>query len=102
MGGAWVFPGGALTEDDGTDEAGQRRAAARDLHEKAGIVLPDPEALVKFSRWITPAEVRTRFDTHFYLAHVPDGATPAVDGEECVDFGWFTPAGALAAHRDGE
>jgi 8-oxo-dGTP pyrophosphatase MutT (NUDIX family) len=102
MGGAWVFPGGALTEADGTDEAGQRAAAARELHEEAGIALPDPASLVKFSRWITPAEVRTRFDTHFYLAQVPQGAAPAVDGAECVDFGWFTPAGALEAHRQGE
>jgi 8-oxo-dGTP pyrophosphatase MutT (NUDIX family) len=101
MGGAWVFPGGALNEADGTDEAGQRTAAARELHEEAGVVLPDPGSLVKFSQWITPAEVKIRFDTHFYLAHVPDGATPAVDGAECVDFGWFTPAGALDAHRDG-
>jgi 8-oxo-dGTP pyrophosphatase MutT (NUDIX family) len=102
MGGAWVFPGGALSEADGTDEEGQRTAAARELHEEAGIVLPDPGSLVKFSRWITPAEVKTRFDTHFFLAHVPDGAAPAVDGEECVDFGWFTPSGALEAHRAGE
>jgi 8-oxo-dGTP pyrophosphatase MutT (NUDIX family) len=102
MGGAWVFPGGALTEADGSDEDGERIAAARELHEEAGIVLPDPDGLVKFSRWITPAEVRTRFDTHFYLAHVPDGAAPSVDGEECVDFGWFTPDGALHAHRQGD
>jgi 8-oxo-dGTP pyrophosphatase MutT (NUDIX family) len=102
MGGAWVFPGGALNDADGTDEAGERAAAARELREEAGVTLPDPDALVKFSRWITPAMVTIRFDTHFYLAHVPDGAAPAVDDEECVDFGWFTPAGALQAHRDGE
>jgi 8-oxo-dGTP pyrophosphatase MutT (NUDIX family) len=102
MGGAWVFPGGALMEADGTDEDGQRTAAARELHEEAGIVLPDPGGLVKFSRWITPALVKTRYDTHFFLAHTPDGAAPVVDDEECVDFGWFTPAGALHSHREGE
>ncbi|MEA2273414.1 MAG: hypothetical protein QOI98_2122 [Solirubrobacteraceae bacterium] len=102
MGGAWVFPGGALDKADGVDEAGQKTAAARELREEARVTLPDPDALVKFSRWITPAEVVIRFDTHFFLAHVPDGAAPAVDGEECVDLGWFTPARALAAHRDGE
>ena len=102
MGGAWVFPGGAVSEADGGDEAGERTAAARELREEAGVTLPDPDALVKFSRWITPAMVTIRFDTHFYLAHVPDGAAPAVDDEECVDFGWFTPAGALDAHREGK
>jgi 8-oxo-dGTP pyrophosphatase MutT (NUDIX family) len=102
MGGAWVFPGGALDEADGTDEPGQKTAAARELHEEAGVTLPDSHALVKFSRWITPAQVTIRFDTHFYLGHIPDGAAPAVDGEECVDYGWFTPSAALDAHRAGE
>ena len=57
---------------------------------------------MKFSRWITPAEVQIRFDTHFFLALLPDGQEPRIDGEECVDLGWFTPQGALDAHRDGE
>ena len=62
-------------------------------------MLEDPRALVKFSRWITPAAVKVRFDTHFFLAALPDGQEPQVDGEECVDLGWFTPAAALEAHR---
>jgi len=62
----------------------------------------DPAGLVKFSRWITPAEVVVRFDTHFFLAPLPDGQEATIDGDEIVDEGWFTPAGALAAHRDGE
>jgi len=60
------------------------------------------DALVKFSRWITPAEVHIRFDTHFFLAPAPDAIEPAVDGSECVDLGWFTPQGALDAHAGGE
>ena len=47
--------------------------------------------LVKFSRWITPKEVQIRFDTHFFLAELPSGQEPQIDGEECVDLGWFTP-----------
>ena len=68
----------------------------------SGIVLDDATALVKFSRWITPAEVVVRFDTHFFLAPLPDGQEATIDGDEIVDQGWFTPAGALAAHHDGE
>jgi 8-oxo-dGTP pyrophosphatase MutT (NUDIX family) len=102
MGGAWVFPGGALTAADGDDEAAQKVAAARELHEEAAVTLPDPDALVKFSRWITPPQIRTRFDTHFFLAAVPDGPSPRADGRECVDLGWFTPDAALEAHRAGE
>ena len=100
MGGAWVFPGGAVGLGDGDGERGLRAAAIRELREEAAIVLDDPDALVKFSRWITPAEVRTRFDTHFFLAPLPAGLEPRVDGDECVDLGWFTPAAALQAHRD--
>jgi hypothetical protein len=46
--------------------------------------------------------VKIRFDTWFYLAQLPDGAEPVIDGEEAVDLGWFTPQGALEAHRRGE
>jgi 8-oxo-dGTP pyrophosphatase MutT (NUDIX family) len=100
MGGVWVFPGGAVDTGEGEGDGAHRAAAIRELREEAAIVLDDPDALVKFSRWITPAEVRTRFDTHFFLAPLPAGLEPRVDGEECVDLGWFTPAAALQAHRD--
>jgi 8-oxo-dGTP pyrophosphatase MutT (NUDIX family) len=102
MGGVWVFPGGAVERAEGEDDSAHRAAAVRELREEAGVALPDAAGLVKFSRWITPAEVRTRFDTHFFLAALPAGQEPRVDGEECVDLGWFTPSAALAAHRAGE
>jgi 8-oxo-dGTP pyrophosphatase MutT (NUDIX family) len=102
MGGVWVFPGGAVDAHEGDGDEAHRVAAIRELREEAAIALDDPGALVKFSRWITPAEVRIRFDTHFFLAALPDGQEPQVDGEECVDLGWFTPSGALDAYRAGE
>jgi hypothetical protein len=74
----------------------------RELQEEAGLVVADPGALVKFSRWITPAEVVVRFDTHFFLAALPDDQEAKIDGDEIVDYGWFTPAGALAAHARGD
>jgi 8-oxo-dGTP pyrophosphatase MutT (NUDIX family) len=102
MGGVWVFPGGAVDAHEGDGDEAHRVAAIRELREEAAITLGDPGALVKFSRWITPAEVRIRFDTHFFLAVLPDGQEPRIDGEECVDLGWFTPSGALDAYRAGE
>jgi 8-oxo-dGTP pyrophosphatase MutT (NUDIX family) len=102
MGGVWVFPGGAVDRDEGTGDDALRAAALRELDEEAGIKLENPLELVPFSRWITPAEVKTRFDTWFFLAHAPDGAEPQIDGEEAVDSGWFTPDGALEAHKSGE
>ena len=102
MGGVWVFPGGAVDADEGEGDAGHRAAAVRELYEEAGIGLDDPGALVKFSRWITPPEIVIRFDTHFFLAHAPDGQQAVVDGDEIVDHGWFTPDAALAACARGE
>ena len=101
MGGAWVFPGGAIGRDEGEGEAAQRAAGARELGEEAGLHA-DPDALVPFSRWITPEQVRIRFDTYFFLHRAHDDAQPRIDDREVVDWRWFTPRVALDAHRAGE
>ncbi|HEV7774850.1 MAG TPA: NUDIX hydrolase [Conexibacter sp.] len=102
MGGAWVFPGGAVDAADGEGEAALRAAGVREVEEEAGIAIADPAELVAFSRWITPAVVKIRFDTWFFLSHVPDETAPRIDGGECVDWRWSTPQGALDAHAAGE
>ena len=93
MGGYWVFPGGAV--DGGEDH---RAAAVRELAEEAGVTNVEPEALVEYSRWITPELIATRYDTRFFLARAPAGARPRVDGDECVDLRWTTPRAALEAY----
>ncbi|HTT31948.1 MAG TPA: NUDIX domain-containing protein [Solirubrobacteraceae bacterium] len=102
MGGAWVFPGGAVDRDEGHGDRALRAAAARELEEEAGISIGDPEQLIAFSRWITPAEVKTRYDTWFYLAPQPPSAEARVDGSEVIDARWYSPAAALAARERGE
>ena len=96
MGGAWVFPGGAV--NDGETEA---ETAVREAEEEAALEL-DADTLVPFSRWITPREVKIRFDTHFFVAPTPSHARPVCDGKECVDLRWVTPADALEAGRRDE
>lgn len=102
MGGAWVFPGGAVDAHEGTGDAAHRTAAVREVSEEVGITLPDPAALVPFARWITPPEVSIRFDTYFFIAVAPEGAEIEVDGQEIVDARWFEPARALAGAEAGE
>jgi 8-oxo-dGTP pyrophosphatase MutT (NUDIX family) len=99
MGGAWVFPGGAVHAGEDADHAA---TAVRELEEEAGIALGTDVELVPFSRWITPEEVKVRFDTWFFAAAAPDGAEARPDGSECVDARWLTPAAALAAHAQDE
>jgi 8-oxo-dGTP pyrophosphatase MutT (NUDIX family) len=98
MGGAWVFPGGAVHGEESPAEAGMR-----ELEEEASLRLDGGrDELVPFSRWITPAEVKVRFDTFFFAVEAPVGASPAPDGEECVDMAWKRPADALSEYADGK
>jgi 8-oxo-dGTP pyrophosphatase MutT (NUDIX family) len=102
MGGAWVFPGGAVDAAEGEGEGALRAAAVRELHEEAGIRVQATSELVPFSRWITPAEVKIRFDTWFFLTSLPPDAESRVDGSEIVDARWYEPAAALEAGERGE
>src|SRR4051812_44933271 len=70
MGGVWVFPGGAVDADEAGDPA---LSGVRELQEEASIEIAGKEELVPFVRWITPKEVKTRFDTWFFLARAPEG-----------------------------
>jgi 8-oxo-dGTP pyrophosphatase MutT (NUDIX family) len=102
----WVFPGGAVDEAVGSDAAAgdraHRAAAIRELREEAGVDLTSAAGeLVEFARWITPAQLKIRFDARFFLARMPGGAEPCVDGAECVAFRWITPRDALAEARAG-
>ena len=98
MGGAWVFPGGS-TARRRRGRAGHAPAAS--LRRRPASPCPADAELVRYSRWITPAQVKVRFDTHFFVARAPDGAEARVDGAECVGARWIRPQDALdAGERD--
>jgi 8-oxo-dGTP pyrophosphatase MutT (NUDIX family) len=129
--GAYVFPGGAVHDEDREwdDEIGA--AAVRETFEETGILLarkdrrfagdadcsalrsaiasgasfaraattlglvPAFDRLVTLARWVTPAQVRRRFDTRFYLARLPTGQTVHPQEGEVTDWLWITPQRAL-------
>jgi 8-oxo-dGTP pyrophosphatase MutT (NUDIX family) len=124
LGGAYVFPGGKVDAADADEltaldvdlqamhealgepelsleQAGALyAAAARELQEEAGVILP-ASALVPWSRWITPivgGVVRKRFDARFFIAHADAAQEARHDDHETVESGWLRPADALAQY----
>lgn len=100
-GGAWVFPGGRVDEQDSanaSDElAAAKNAAVREAREEAGLEIAH-DSLVAVSHWTTPEIAPKRFATWFFAA-------PYCGGEVCVDGGeinehlWLTPQAAIERHR---
>lgn len=100
--GAWVFPGGKIEAgDDGATEADRARAAGvRETHEETGLTLA-ADALVPFSRWMPPMNVKLRIRTWFFVGADPGGAL-ALAADEAVRAEWVRPAEALDRHGRGE
>lgn len=102
FGGLWVFPGGKVETVDGTGLDGARQAAVREAAEETGLRL-DAAELVPFAHWEPPPQAPRRYNTWFFVAALPDGATEVViDGGEIGDHVWTTPESALAAQVNGE
>ena len=81
MGGMWVFPGGRVDPADrvaADDYTAARNAAIRETGEEAGLSLR-AEQLFFISHWTTPAGVKKRFATWFFVAVLAD-EQPVVGG----------------------
>jgi 8-oxo-dGTP pyrophosphatase MutT (NUDIX family) len=99
MGGAHVFPGGRVDERDLADAHGDearafRLAAIRELQEEVRVTV-DADGLVLFAHWITPEVETRRYDTRFFLAHMPVGQEAQHDNDETTELAWLTPDDAL-------
>lgn len=57
------------------------------------------DGLAHFAHWITPEMMPKRFDTHFFLAAVPEGHLGRHDGHESVDSVWIRPEVAIADRK---
>ncbi len=62
----------------------------------------DPDSLIYFSNWITPAVFPIRFDTQFFLAVVDHDSEARIDGYELIDMEWIAPLDALHKEETGE
>jgi 8-oxo-dGTP pyrophosphatase MutT (NUDIX family) len=93
--------GGAILSDAALDTLRRQHGAGfAALVERAGLELAI-DALVPYAHWITPADRKKRFDTHFYLAMAPSDQVAAHDGQEAMNTVWTTPQAALLAAEQG-
>jgi 8-oxo-dGTP pyrophosphatase MutT (NUDIX family) len=111
-GGMWVWPGGRIDPRDHAGDPGRtssagdgleaaaRRAAVRETHEEAGLVVEE-RTLVWFSHWTPPEISPKRFATYFFAAPAPDGSI-TVDGGEIHEHRWLGPAETMALRNAGE
>lgn len=60
------------------------------------------DCLIHFGHWITPEMMPKRFDTHFYIAAMPDDQTAENDGYETTEAVWLGPQAALDQAESGE
>jgi 8-oxo-dGTP pyrophosphatase MutT (NUDIX family) len=113
-----VFPGGAVEPDDtlatavtgsvaeilrtSVDHAGAIVAAAvRETLEEVDVDL-EPAAIFPWARWITPETEPRRYDTYFFVAALPPGATAAAVTGEASHADWIGVHQALAEYERGD
>lgn len=61
----------------------------------------DARPMVHAAHWVTPVVEPRRYDTHFFVAVVPDGRTARPDPREMVEAVWLTPPAALERFEAG-
>ncbi|MEL7157707.1 MAG: NUDIX hydrolase [Actinomycetota bacterium] len=111
FGGMWVFPGGAVEDDDRLHDAesSARLAAVRETEEESGLRV-SAEAMETWSFWEPPPRAAMspqgatkirRFATWFFVVPAPEGDV-AIDGGEIHEHRWLQPGHAMDLRRAGE
>ena len=59
-------------------------------------------SLMRWSHWVTPEEMKPRFDTRFYIGLMPSGQECYPDAREMTHGIWIKPEDALAGNLRGE
>lgn len=77
-----------------------RSLSLAEMLARRGLVLRS-DLLRPWSRWITPAVERRRFDARFFAAALPAGQRTRDVGGEAAAVQWIAPAAALDAGRAG-
>ena len=60
---------------------------------------PAFDRLIMFARWVTPAQLRRRYDARFFLALMPPDQTVRAQEGEVTDWLWAEPKDALASRE---
>jgi 8-oxo-dGTP pyrophosphatase MutT (NUDIX family) len=99
---AVVFPGGRVDAADATAGADPVRACAlRETAEETGVQLSSDD-LVPWAHWVTPEPEPRRYDTHFFLAALPEGQEAQDISGETDHAAWELPASALFGADQGD
>lgn len=97
FGGAWVFPGGRVDNEDapGREELERAQAAAiRETQEETGLDISGA-VMETLSCWIPPIQEKRRFSTWFFIVEAPN-APVEIDNGEIHDYRWVCPKEFLA------
>ena len=98
-GGAWVFPGGRIDNEDYLNNSNDKTkaafvAAVREAREEAGLVL-NIDNLHYFAHWTAPPQTSKRFATWFFISAISNNHNVTVDGSEIDQYRWYKPVDAI-------
>jgi 8-oxo-dGTP pyrophosphatase MutT (NUDIX family) len=79
----------------------RRELGFAELLRRRGLVLR-ADLLAPWSRWVTPDFEPRRFDTHFFVAALPEGQRTRSVTTEADHVEWVAPAAAVARAEAGE